>query len=193
MPENHIKIAKTKYPVAERIKNRWSPYSFANREISYNDINTIVEAGSWSFSSSNHQPWRLIVARKDNPNFMKIWECLSEGNKIWTKNASVLMVGLAKKTLEHQPEVTNRWAEHDLGAFSAMMILQATSMGIIAHPMGGFSPKHIIESFRLHDDLTPLTVIALGYLDSPDLIPEPFKTRDLTERNRKDISEIIIL
>lgn len=193
MTQNKIKTAKTKYPVLEIIKNRFSPYSFSDKEVSDAEINTIIEAGSWSFSSSNLQPWRLIVAKKDNPDFKKIWECLSEGNKIWAINASALMVGLAKTTMETPADSINRWAEHDLGAFTAMMILQATSMGLIAHPMGGFSSKKIIKTFELPEELIPTTVIAIGYLDTPDKTPEPFKTRDLTPRERKDISEIIII
>jgi nitroreductase len=193
MPQNKIKIANTKYPVLEIIKNRFSPYSFADKEITDTEINTIIEAGSWSFSSSNLQPWRLIVAKKGSPNFTKIWECLSEGNKIWAINASVLMVGLAKRSMDIDPQSVNRWAEHDLGAFTAMMILQANSMGLIAHPMGGFSAKKMMETFELHNELNPTTIIAIGYLDELDSTPEPFKTRDLTPRKRKDITEIVIL
>jgi hypothetical protein len=32
---NEIKKAVTKYPVLDSIKNRWSPRSFADREINY--------------------------------------------------------------------------------------------------------------------------------------------------------------
>lgn len=193
MTLNKIKTADTKYSVLELIKIRFSPYSFADKEITDMDLNAIIEAGSWSFSASNLQPWRLIVAQKSNPNYQKILDSLAEGNKIWAINASALVVGLAKKSMDIDLNSLNKWAEHDLGAFTAMMILQATSMGVIAHPMGGFSSNKIVEYFELSKDLIPITVVAIGYLDIPDDTPEPFKTRDLTPRKRKDISEIIIL
>ncbi len=192
MTQNKIKIAHTKYPVIDLIKNRFSPYSFIDREISDEELNTIIEAGSWAFSSSNLQPWRLIVAKRGTPKFLQIWECLSEGNKIWAQNASALIVSIAISIIDNQPEKINAWAEHDLGAFNAMMILQAVTMGIIAHPMGGFSDKKIVETFKLSNELKPITVIAIGYLDEPDKTLEPFKTRDLTPRTRKEINEIII-
>ena len=192
MTQNKIKTAQTEYPVLELIKTRYSAYSFADKEISDTEINTLVEAGTWSFSSSNLQPWRLIIAKKGTANFNKIWECLSEGNKIWAKNASALMVGLAKKSMDIDSNSINHWAEHDLGAFTAVMILQANSMDLIAHPMGGFSARKIIEQFDLKNELSPITIIAVGYLDDSIDLPEPFKTRDLTPRKRKNISEIII-
>jgi hypothetical protein len=33
-------------------------------------------------------------------------------------------------------------------------------------------------------------MIALGYLDAPEKLEEPFKTRELTERARKSVSDV---
>jgi hypothetical protein len=37
-----------------------------------------------------------------------------------------------------------------------------------------------------------MAVIALGYLDSAEKLPEPYKTRELSPRVRKPINEIIL-
>jgi nitroreductase len=50
------KSAKTNNPVIDLIKDRWSPRSFSNKRISQEDMNTILEAASWAFSTSNVQP-----------------------------------------------------------------------------------------------------------------------------------------
>jgi nitroreductase len=113
------------------------------------------------------------------------------GNVPWAKNAAALIVSIAKTTLETDGSA-NRYAEHDLGAFNATMALQARSMDIITHPMAGFEPKKIKEEFQLDASLKPLTVMALGYLDSAEKLEEPYRSRELSPRNRKGFVEFIL-
>ena len=65
-------------------------------------------------------------------------------------------------------------------------------MNIYAHPMAGFDKSKIIESFGLTDLQKPMLVIALGYLDDAEKLAEPYKTRELTARNRKELHEFIL-
>ena len=132
-----VKIPSTQYPVIDLIKNRWSARSFSDKPISENDLLTILEAGSWAFSANNAQPWEFIYAHKaDTEAFHKLHDCLMAGNLPWTKNAAVLMAVLAHKKLDNGHE--NRAAKHDVGAANTTLMLQATSMGIYGHVMGGF-------------------------------------------------------
>jgi len=70
--------------------------------------------------------------------------------------------------------------------------LQALSMDIYAHPMGGFNRVKLLETFDLVGKLKPIVVIALGYLDDPDKLNEPYLSRELTPRSRKPLSELIL-
>lgn len=193
MDKVNIKIPKTKSPIIDLIKNRWSARSFSEKKISMEEIMTLIEAGSWAFSASNEQPWRVIIAIKGTSIFDVILECLSSGNKPWAKNSSAFIVSIAKTISDKENNPTNLWAEHDLGAFNATMIIQATAIGISAHPMGGFDLKKLKEALKLEDYLKPMAVISLGYLDDPEKLPEPYKTRELTARSRKPLSEIILI
>jgi nitroreductase len=186
-----IKIAQTKNNVIEVIKNRWSARSFSDKPISVTDMETLFEAASWAFSANNAQPWEFIYAHKeDGAAFDKLHGCLMAGNQPWTKNAAVLIAVLAHKKLENGHE--NRAAKHDVGSANASLMLQATSMGIYGHVMGGFDPGKAIETLSINTDVyEPVVFIALGYLDSPEKLDEPFKTRELTPRTRKPLSEIV--
>ncbi|MFZ5947875.1 MAG: nitroreductase family protein [Stygiobacter sp.] len=186
-----IKEAKTIYPVNELIKKRWSARSFSNKEISDDELNTIFEAASWAFSSMNYQPWRYIYSKKsDKVNFEKFVDCLSEGNKPWAKNASVLIFSLAKKNYDDGNK--NIAALHDVGAANATLILQAASMEIYGHLMGGYSKTKAIELFNIDtQEYEPVVFIALGYLDDPEKLEEPFRTRELTPRTRKPIADFV--
>jgi nitroreductase len=184
-----IKIAKTQNPVIDLIKDRWSARAFSGKEISQKDLETILEAGSWAFSSNNAQPWHFVYAHRKDASFQKLVNCLMPGNQPWAKNAAVLMVVLADKKNSNGTE--NRIARHDVGAANATLMLQALSMGIYGHVMGGFDAAKTIETLGIDPEvLDPVVMIALGYLDSPEKLEEPFKTRELTERSRKSVSEI---
>ena len=88
-----IKIAKTKYPVTELIRNRWSARAFSKKDIADNDLFTLFEAAHWAASANNEQPWRYIYAkREDKETFDKMVNCLMPGNQPWAKNAAVLIL-----------------------------------------------------------------------------------------------------
>lgn len=186
-----VKIAKTKNDIIEVIKNRWSARSFSDKAISETNMETLFEAASWAFSANNAQPWEYIYAhREDKAAFDKLHGCLMAGNLPWTKNAAVLMAVLAHKKLDNGHE--NRAAKHDVGSANASLMLQATSMNIYGHVMGGFDPGKAIETLGIDTEvMEPVVFIALGYLDSPEKLDEPFKTRELTPRTRKPLSEIV--
>lgn len=189
---NNNKIAITKYPVLDLIKNRWSARSFSDKAIAEKDLYTLIEAASWMFSANNEQPWRFISAEKHTESFKKILQSLNPSNSAWAKNAGAFIVSIAKINFDKEGNPLNSWAEHDLGAANAAMVLQATSMNIAAHPMAGFDTTKIKEAFELNEYLKPVAVIALGYLDEADKLEEPFKTRERSPRQRKALSEIII-
>ena len=118
------KLAVTKYPVIDLIKRRWSTRSFTDQPISEGDLHTLIEAASWMFSANNEQPWRFIAAQKNSVSFEKILQCISPGNASWAKNAAALVVSIAKTNFDKEGNPVNHWAEHDLGAANAAMILQ---------------------------------------------------------------------
>lgn len=192
MNNDHHKIAKTKYNILNLIKNRWSPRAFNDKEIDDEMIFQIIEAASWAASAMNEQPWRYIIAQKKNKDkFEKVLNCLSDGNKIWAKNAACLIVSLANKYYT-QDKIPNRTYFHDTGLANANLIIEALNNNIYTHPMGGFSAEKIINTFNLPAELEPVIVLALGYLGDPETLPEDLKKRELAPRTRKPLNEIII-
>lgn len=184
----HIKTAETEFPVLDLIQKRWSPRAFANKPVSETDMHTILEAGSWAASSSNEQPWKYVYAMKGTPGFDTLWSCLMEGNQGWTRHAAVLMVAIARKKFARNGR-DNVHAEHDLGMSNANMFLQAVSMNIYPHPMGGFFPDKVRESLSLPDDEKPVCMIAWGYLGDPEMLDEKNKQSETQPRKRKHFSE----
>lgn len=188
---NTIKKASTKYPVLDIIKNRWSPRSFSDKAITADDMNTIIEAASWSFSAMNEQPWRYVVAHKGTDLFNSFIELLNGGNKPWNKNAAALVLSIQTTTYTNNGN-RNINALHDIGAANILLTLQANSMGIYTHLMEGFSKPHAKELLQLAEGMEPVVMIALGYPDAADKLEEPFKSRELSARSRKGLDEILL-
>lgn len=187
-----VKIAQTKHPVIDLIKHRWSARSFTNQPISEKDMHTILEAGSWAPSANNTQPWRYIYAHQGTEGFKKLLSALVPGNQPWAKNAAVLMVAVGIKelpdTLQKQP-----YYSHDIGMANSFILLQASSMDIYGHLMGGFNKVQITEELSLPVNEEPVAMIALGYLGDAELLEEPYKGRELAPRSRKPLAEFTTL
>ena len=188
---NDIKKAKTIYPVLDIIKNRWSPRSFSDKDISSEDLNTIIEAATWSFSAMNEQPWRYVIARRGTALFMAFLKTLYPGNKPWNNQAAAFVLSINKTKFEGTDSI-NINALHDIGAANILLTLQANSMGIYTHMLAGYSKDQVRKLLVLADGLEPVVLIALGYLDEPEKLDEPFKTRELTSRSRKGLDEILL-
>ena len=154
---DHIKTASANYPVIDVIKKRWSARAFNNKNISEKDLFTIFEAASWAASANNEQPWQYLFARNGNEGFDKIWKCLMPGNQPWAKDANLLVVSIARKTIASNQK-PNYYAHHDL---------------------------------NLDTDQEAMCVIALGYLADAETLEEPFKTRELTPRTRKNLESFV--
>jgi nitroreductase len=185
-----IKIPQTENPVHSFITKRWSARSFAEKPISESELNTLIEAASWAASSMNEQPWHYLIAKKGSASFQKMVDCLMAGNQPWAKNASVLLLSLARKNFASNGK-PNRHAMHDVGAANTTLLLQAANMDIYGHMMGGYHHDATIEAFEIDENEFEISCfIALGYLDAPEALEEPFRTRELTARSRKAVNEI---
>lgn len=182
-----IKEAQTRHPVHPLLRRRWSARAFAPQPIAEQTLMTLLEAASWAPSSMNEQPWAYLFAHKGEAAFDLMAECLLPGNR-WAKNAPLMLLSLARKTFSTNGK-PNRHALHDVGAANAQLLLQAADMDIYGHQMGGFDMDKTLRTFHIPDDLEPVCFIALGYLDDPDTLEEPFRSRELTPRSRKPVED----
>jgi nitroreductase len=151
-------------PLSKILAERHSGRSFdASRLVTQDQLKHIVKAGQLAPSSYNDQPWHFIICdRATNPDaYNKALSTLIEFNQKWAKNAPVLIITVAS-TNSHDNEL-NRWAQYDTGAAAFSMMLQATSLGLMAHQMGGFDEAKVSKAFKIPKDMVPMAVMALGY------------------------------
>jgi nitroreductase len=71
------------------------------------------------------------------------------------------------------------------------LLLQALSLDVYVHQMGGYSVEKVKEYFKLGEDTEPVAMMAVGYPgDGSTLTPELLK-RDENRRPRKSIKEFV--
>lgn len=179
-----LKSNTIEHPVFAEIRERKSRRAYLPAPVSGEAIKSLFEAARWAPSSSNEQPWAYLYATKDQPELWdKIFDSLMEGNKLWAREAPLLVVSMVRKNFLKNDK-PNGSARFDLGAANAFLSLQATHLGLNVHQMGGFEKEKIIRNLNIPDTHEPVVVLAIGYPGTPEQLAEPFKTRETAPRER---------
>jgi nitroreductase len=189
---NRLKQAPAVEGVLPAVLSRWSPRSFADREVSPADLRRVFEAARWTASSSNEQPWRFFVGRRTSPTYQKIFSTLVAANQIWAGSAPVLMLGVSSTKFAHNGS-ENRVALYDLGAAASYLTLQAAALGLSTHQMAGFDPEAARKAFAIPEDFNIGAVIALGYQGEPAALgKQRLLEMETSPRTRKPLSEFVL-
>jgi nitroreductase len=179
------------HPVQDAIRKRWSPYIFSDRPVSAEDLRSLFEAARWAPSSYNEQPWRYIVASKEQTDeFQRVLSCLVEANQGWARHAPVLAIAVITLnfTRNNKP---NKAAFHDLGAASVSLTFEATARGLTVHQMIGIEPERARELFAIPQGAEAVTALAIGYPGDPENAEEKYRQRDEWPRTRKKLNEFV--
>jgi len=185
------KPAQTSRPIHDLLARRWSTRAFdAAKPVTREQLTTLLEAGRWAPSCNGDEPWRYLVwdRARDPEGFQKAFDCLSDNNKKWVKNVPLLMLSCAGSNFAATGK-PNRWTQHDTGAASLSIALQADVLGLAAHQMGGFDAEKARAAFGIPVEYTPMAMIAVGYQAAPDVLDEETKKKELTPRARKPLAE----
>jgi nitroreductase len=98
-----VKTASADSPIHEVLAERWSPYAFRDKPVSQDELRSLFEAARWARSSYNEQPWRYVVAtRDDRAQFERLLSCLVEGNQAWAKHVPVLALGIVSPEIRKE-------------------------------------------------------------------------------------------
>lgn len=186
------KSSKIEHPISDLIRSRRSVRAFAKKDIEPEKIYSLFEATRWAPSSSNEQPWIYIYALPHQTELWnKLFEPLNDGNRIWAKDAGLLIVSLARKNFTRF-ESANSHAMYDLGAANAFLSLQAVELGLQARQMAGFNKQKAMENLSVPETFEVGVFIAVGYPGDPEGLPDFLKQRELAPRERYMQQEFVM-
>lgn len=186
------KSADFSSPILDVIRNRRSRRAYSDRMVEPEKIRSLFEAARWAPSSLNEQPWFYIYATREQTDLWnKIFEGLKEGNKVWAKNAPLLILSLARKNFIRF-EAPNPSARYDLGAANAFLSLQAAHFGLNVHQIAGFDAKVMTRNLAIPDVYEPVIVMAIGYAGDVEKLPENLQLREAAPRERYVEQEFVM-
>jgi nitroreductase len=179
-------------PVLDVIQKRRSRRAYADKMVEPEKIRSLFEAARWAPSSLNEQPWFYIYATRDQEVLWnKIFETLKEANKVWARNATLLILSLARKNFIRF-DAPNPAARYDLGAANALLSLQAAHVGLNVHQIAGFDPRTAVSNLSVPDLYEPVIVMAIGYPGDAETLPENLKAREMAPRERYVEQEFVM-
>ena len=176
--------------VKEAIQKRRAYRSLAPVKIKKEFIDDLAECAQITASCYNNQPWQYVFVYE--PEMLKkMHDTLSSGNE-WAYKASMIIVVLGKK--EDDCVIYDRiYYRFDIGMATEAMILRATELGFVAHPIAGYSPKKTRAIIGVSDDVDVITLVIVGK-HSDKINPVMSEKQIKNERKRperKPISDFI--
>ncbi len=145
--------------VREAIEARRAYRSLAPVEITDEIVEELAEAARLSASCFNNQPWRYVFVR-DREVLVRMHEALSEGN-VWATAASMIVAVASRPDLDCRIKGRDYYL-FSTGLATAHLILRATELGLVAHPIAGYSPKKVREVLGIPEDMTVITLVIVG-------------------------------
>jgi nitroreductase len=184
------KARQPTFPINPLLLNRWSPRSMTGEEIDDDTIMSLFEAARWAPSSYNNQPWRFIYAKRNTPNWNRLFDLVAEPNKVWAKNAAVIVVVVSNKhfDINGKYSITH---QYDAGAAWENLALEASTRGLVAHGMQGFDYERARADLGIPDSFDVMAMIAIGKRGPKENLPKNLQERE-TPNSRKPLSEIVM-
>ena len=145
--------------VKDAIQTRRAYRSLEHVNITDGLIEDLAQSARLFCSCFNNQPWRYVFVY-DEPVLKEMHGALSSGNE-WARAASLIIAVFSKPELDCVIK-DRKYYLFDTGMATAAIILRATELGLVAHPIAGFSPKKTKEILNIPDDMEVITLVIVG-------------------------------
>lgn len=172
------------------INQRRAYRSLSPVKITEEMINDLASCAQLSPSCFNNQPWNYIFIQSED-NLLKMREALSKANQ-WAYMASLIIVIMAKR--EDDCIIKGRdYYLFDTGMATTYIILRATELNLVAHPIAGFDEDKVKEILSIDPDFQVITLIIVG--KKADTISDVLNEKQLESEKerpeRKPLNEFI--
>ena len=127
---------------------------------------------------------------RDTEHWDRLFGLLVEQNKVWAKNAGVLVVVVSKNSFDYNDK-PSRTHSYDAGAAWENMALQGTAMGLVVHGMQGFSYSRAAEELDVPEGYTVEAMAAVGKRGEVEELPKELQDQEYPSP-RKKMDEIVM-
>lgn len=145
--------------VKQAIHTRRAYRSLEPVEITDELIGDLAESAQLAPSCFNNQPWRFVFAY-DPGVLKKLHGAMSRGNE-WVQAASMIIAVFIREDLDCRIKGRNYYL-FDTGMATAFIMLRATELGLVAHPIAGYREDQVKEILGIPEDMQVITLVIVG-------------------------------
>ena len=166
--------------VKEAIEKRRAYRSLDPIKITDELIKDLAESAQLAPSCANKQPWRFVFVH-NREQLIQLFSTLSSGNK-WVEKASMIIAVVSKP--ENDCIIDERtYYLFDTGMATAFILLRATELGLVAHPIAGFNEEQAKQVLNIPNEMRLITLINVGK-HSTEINPVLSDSMKLGEKQR---------
>ncbi len=176
--------------VKKAIKERRAFRSLDLIKITDELIDDLAEKAQVAPSCANKQPWNFIFVR-EKEQLERLFNTLSNGNK-WVERASMIIAVFSKP--ENDCIIGERlYYLFDTGIATAFIILRATELGLVAHPIAGFNEDQAKKILEIPDDMRLITLVIIGKHSKTinPVLSEKMKLGEKQRPPRKELDKFV--
>lgn len=173
----------------ETIRRRRSRRAISEEKLSETELELLIRAAHLAPSCFNNQPWRFVLI-EESENLSRIKDSLPEGN-YWAKKAPLIIAVVSRKDLDCDLSHDRTYYKFDCGLAVENLLLQATEMDLVAHPIAGFDPEVTREVLKVPEEFDLITLIIVGKPGNPDELSDKHRKVELGERKRAPLEKVV--
>ena len=110
-------------------------------------------------SCFNKQPWRYVFVYGQEA-LERLHDALAEGNE-WAQAASMIVAVFSRKDLDCDVHGREYYL-FDVGLSTAFLVLRATELGLVAHPIAGFDEGAAKDILGIGEEMKLITLVIVG-------------------------------
>jgi nitroreductase len=151
----------------ELIQTRRAYRQLRATPVSDETVRRLAESAALAPSCFNNQPWRYVFVR-DQRQLEKLFAAMSKGNE-WTRDAA-MVIAVASQRDKDCLVKEREYYLFDTGMATAFLILKATELGLVAHPIAGYDEEQAKNALGIPAEMRLITLINCGtHSDTPSV------------------------
>ena len=170
------------------IAGRRARRALSTDRVSEVEIDLLIQAAHLAPSCFNNQPWRFVAI--DDPELLgKVKAAMPQGN-YWTTPAPVIIAVASHPDLDCRLSDRRDYYLFGCGMAVGNLMIQATELGLIAHPIAGFDPVKVKSFLGIPEEYTLITLVIVGHPGDASTLSENHRKIELGERERRPLSDV---
>jgi SagB-type dehydrogenase family enzyme len=166
--------------VFDAIRTRRSIRKFKDKQVPWDNIVTIMQAGKYAPNAGNLQNWKFIVVKSDTKRKAIAKACMQQD---WMEQAPIYIAVVAepeKSRMYYGTRGARLYTQQACGAVIQNMLLTAHSLGLGACWVGAFDEDEIFRILILPEEKIVEGVVVIGYADEHPEPPAKYRIEHMT-------------